>query len=603
MFHLPPAPRIFALLALMTLFPAGLLAQGAENLFNNGGFEQFTPRENLWDGVDSDGYLSGERRTVPAVTESGAVSELPMPISVNFVDVNGDGLPDLVTVDPAGYFRAYINSGTKAAPKFTHCEMIPLFLSRELAGGGRTVFENKDPRAALKLSLFDWSHRGVLDLVVGDYAGELFFLPNAGSATAPDWRQPRMPEDVMVKTSKSGVLWGNLLAPAAWDFDRDGKTDLLLGEGSYSANAVHLLVNKGTGSRPDFSEDARYYLAYGDGREQLVPTVADMNGDGQPDVIVGDRKGTVGIYLNPGGWKPGVELPLASLVSFGSVTSLGGCVAPFAADWNGDGLIDLIIGKTNGRIAVALNTGTKAQPKFDPPFEVKGEDLWNRDTLAIPTVWSTDSGAARGNLYGFIATVDAAHDPQAMPPEGARCLKAGYFPCPNRVFKVPMLDIPPNEDVREYFDLRRANDVRDATRAAITAGTHVFVVQNVPTAPLKVGGTYQLSFKVKGAGVKDARFIMAYYGRVENAPVKIEHGERDTAKIIRDESTEIGMEPGTFSPTPQWTAVTKTFKCHFQKPALKDLETTKAAVLQIRFTLPTLDSVLYLDDVQLVPKS
>ncbi|MEI8341221.1 MAG: hypothetical protein WCH43_06750 [Verrucomicrobiota bacterium] len=41
-------------------------------------------------------------------------------------------------------------------------------------------------------------------------------------------------------------------------------------------------------------------------------------------------------------------------------------------DINGDGVFDLITGKTNGRIAVALNKGTKEQPKFDTPAELKG---------------------------------------------------------------------------------------------------------------------------------------------------------------------------------------------------------------------------------------
>lgn len=598
-------PHFLTIVFPLLFFGADLLAQEGGNLINNGGFEQFSTRENLWDGVDSDGYLAGERRSLPAVTESGAVADLPLPVSVNFADINGDGLPDLVMADPSGFFRAYINSGTKTAPKFTHCEMIPLYLSRHPTATERPSQADRYGRLGIKLNLFDWSRRGLLDLTVGDYAGEVFFLPNTGSASAPEWRQPRVADDALVKTSKNGELWGNLFAPAAWDFDRDGKTDLLLGEGSYSANAVHLLLNKGSGSRPDFSvEGTRFYLAYGDGREQLVPTVVDFNGDGLPDVLVGDRKGTVGVYLNPGGWKPGTELPLASLISFGNVTSLGGCIAPCAADWNGDGLFDLIIGKTNGRIAVALNTGTKEQPKFEPPFELKGQDLWSRDTLAAPNGWSMDSGAARGNFYGYISTVDAALDAQAAPAEGARCLKAGRFPSPNKVFKAPMLDLPPNDDTsRGFFDVGFGTGVRDAGRLGFNAGTHVYVVSTQPKAQLKVGATYQLSFKVKGAGVRDARFAVAYLGHVENAPAKIVRGERNSATITRDESNETVDEPGTFSAGPQWTTVTKSFQCRFKQNALKRVEATTHVVLMFRFTLPTPESVLYLDDVQLVQKS
>lgn len=603
-------PRVFSALVAVWLAPAAflpgrLLADDPANLIINGGFERFSTRENLWDGVDSDGYLAGERRSSNALTESGSVSDLPMPLSVNFADINGDGLPDLVTVDPAGFFRAYINSGTKTEPKFTHAEMIPLFLSRHNRAGAQPWDGDREARFALKANLHDWGRRGVLDLTVADYAGDVFFLPNSGTPSAPEWRQPRTVEELELKTSKGGEKWGNLFAPAAWDFDKDGRTDLLLGEGSYSANAVHLLLNKGAGSRPDFSgEGSRSYLVYGDGREQLTPAVADFNGDGQPDVVVGDRKGTVGLYLNPGGWKPGTELPLTSMLSFGSVRSLGGCISLSAGDWNGDGLVDLVIGKTNGRIAVALNTGTKEQPKFDPPFEVKGQDLWGRTTQELPNTWGLDTGSTRGNLYGYVTTVDATRDPQAAPPEGTRCLKAGYYPSPNKVFKIPSLDIPPNEAVSEFFDVPYGTThVRDAVQLAHRAGTHTFVLEAFPKTQLKVGASYLISFKVKGSGVRDARYSMAYRGHIENAPAKIERGERNSAKITRDETYEKQLETGTFSPGAQWTAVTKTFQCQFKDPNLKKLDLTTSSAFEIRFTLPTPESVIYIDDVQIVPKS
>src|SRR3954462_8544358 len=113
---------------LLTLL-LGLAASGAsaQNLVKNGDFQKFTPIDNLWDGVDGAGFLAGFRRSTYATTESGRVGGQEMPISVSYMDVNGDGLPDLVTADPAGVLRAYINGGTKTEPKFTYAEIIPLF--------------------------------------------------------------------------------------------------------------------------------------------------------------------------------------------------------------------------------------------------------------------------------------------------------------------------------------------------------------------------------------------------------------------------------------------------------------------------------------------
>ena len=88
------------------------------NLLSNGGFEDGTHTvDNLWDGVDSDGYLAVFRFSAQVVTDRGTIGALAMPPSVALVDLNGDGKPDLLTADPTGYFRFYPNHGTATAPR------------------------------------------------------------------------------------------------------------------------------------------------------------------------------------------------------------------------------------------------------------------------------------------------------------------------------------------------------------------------------------------------------------------------------------------------------------------------------------------------------
>src|SRR5882762_808134 len=115
--------------SLAFLFILGLSAAGAcaQNLILNGDFAKSAPADNLWDGVDGAGFLAGFRRGTYALTESGKVGGQDMPISVSLVDLNGDGLPDIVTSDPSGVLRAFFNSGTKTEPKFTYAEIIPIF--------------------------------------------------------------------------------------------------------------------------------------------------------------------------------------------------------------------------------------------------------------------------------------------------------------------------------------------------------------------------------------------------------------------------------------------------------------------------------------------
>jgi hypothetical protein len=565
----------------------------AQNIVANGNFSQFKAEENLWDGVDGQNFLSGDRRSAYAVTESGKIGGLAMPVSVNYIDVSGDSFPDIVTADAEGVIRAYINGGTRNAPKWTHAEVVPIYppMVAKDVKWDRSLWEWG--HGYPKLAMFDWSKRGMPDLIYGNYVGDVVMIANAGTPTAPMFPQPTAYVKARVPISVKRP-WGNLFAPCPVDWNKDGKPDLLIGEGSYSANAVYVLLNQSSGSEPKFTEEQRYYLCYGDGREQLTPTVADWNGDGELDVIVGDRKGTVGVYLNPGNWKPGVELPLTTMVNFGNVRDFGTSVAPCAADYDGDGLFDLLIGKATGRIALSLNKGTAKEPKFETPTELQGVGIWSNN-IRIPAKWTMDPGINRGNLYGYIGVDDEPG------PDGSKVLKSGYFPSPNKVFKMVDLSVD-GKDYKDYFRYWLDEWVPiDARWAGYSRSADTFVIRQLLT-PLKTGTTYQLSFKVKGRTIQDGVATVAYLGANEGKPTKFEKGERGAAKPIKDETNEQQEEPVNFSSSADWKKVEKTFTVHFREKGIRALEETTLAILEFKFRLTPYLGDCLLADVQIVPK-
>jgi hypothetical protein len=300
----------------------------------NGDFTKTTPVDNLWDGVNFTGGLAGEVRNAYALTEKGPPGSITLPVSVNFVDMNGDGLNDIVSADPAGTMRVYFNSGTKTEPKFTVAEVVPLYLSRPSKD---EVFDYWNGHGMAKISMYDWNKSGSVDLLFGNYAGDLLFIPNQGTKSSPYFPQPPVYARAIIPTSKKDHLWGNLFAPCVYDWNKDGKPDILMGEGSYSANSIHLLINEGASLGGKFTDESRYFLCFGDGREHLVPTVADWDGDGEGDVLVGDRTGAVTVHLRPKNWKLGDELPVAQYVDFGGLAKLGVAITPTAVDYNGAG--------------------------------------------------------------------------------------------------------------------------------------------------------------------------------------------------------------------------------------------------------------------------
>jgi len=622
---------LFSLLAQAgcLVFTATLLAQAPatstpaapaapKNMIGNGGFETGFRRDNIWDGVDSTGSLAAERGALPILTTSGTIADTSMPVSVSVADLNGDGLPDIAAMDVLGYLRVYFNAGTKTEPKFTVGELANIFLSRinpeDPTTQGLDPRRNANARQGQRIHLSDMTRSGKKDLVIGDYLGEIMLIPNAGSGVKPDFRQPTTIASALIPTMKDSLKkWGNLLAPVVWDWNHDGKDDVLVGEGSYSANSIHLLLNQGSGGKPVFEENNSSVLAYGMGLEQLTPCIVDYNGDGALDLLVTERTGKIAVYLNKGKqWKAGETLPFDSFIPAGGATpatasaakdpmeaaklpgllSLGGIATISTGDFNGDGLFDLVFGKSNGKIAISLNTGTKTEPKFGSPVEVKGD----AGTLPFnsPSGWESDFGLSRGNFYGFVSVVKAADDPEAKPAEGNACLKAGYIASPNKIMPVPTQYSP-------AFTKGWKPPHNQWGLDSFGAPASFFDIMQAGRSQLKTGKTYIVTLKVKGSKVSEASVNIHYYGYKKLSEEKIERLDRGV-KVTKNEAQQWKVETVPFNPGPQWSEVKKEFTPKFEDKDLADLAQVTSWATYFSFILSPGAGTLYIDDVKIIEK-
>lgn len=145
--------------------------------------------------------------------------------------------------------------------------------------------------------MVDWDGDGDLDCLIGSFAGELFLRINVGTRAEPRFS----PESVPVEADGKALRVSGHASPAVTDWDRDGVWDLVVGS---STGQVDWFRNQGTTTEPRFAAAAMLLPAVSDTKfsDQEVPVggtakrgsraqicVTDYNGDGWPDLVVGDH--------------------------------------------------------------------------------------------------------------------------------------------------------------------------------------------------------------------------------------------------------------------------------------------------------------------------
>jgi hypothetical protein len=197
------------------------------------------------------------------------------------------------------------------------------------------------------------------------------------------------------------------------DWDSNGKKDLVVGE-SYNGGRVRVYSNTGSDSAPAFSSHSFVQVGGSDFQvgDQAMPVVVDWNNDGKKDVLCGEIYGKI-YYLE----NVGVDaVPVFSRSTFiqnnGANLEAGWRSAPVVCDWDSDGRKDLVIGSSDGRIRFYRNTGSDGEPAFSgyQHLNVDGENIdvgsysrpdvfdWNGDGMVDLLVGNGD-----GNVRVFNA--------------------------------------------------------------------------------------------------------------------------------------------------------------------------------------------------------
>ncbi|MEO1451773.1 MAG: T9SS type A sorting domain-containing protein, partial [Bacteroidota bacterium] len=146
----------------------------------------------------------------------------------------------------------------------------------------------------------------------------------------------------------------------------------------------------------------------------LYPTMGDLDGDGDEDILIGKPNGELDFYNNIS-FTPNAVLPDFDLVSFGyQGIDVGSHATPQLVDVDRDGLLDLVIGEKDGNLNYYHNDGTANQANFTLVDEEWGginvSRAFFQPGYSFPSFyWEADTahviiGSEQGVMYHFATT-------------------------------------------------------------------------------------------------------------------------------------------------------------------------------------------------------
>ncbi len=225
----------------------------------------------------------------------------------------------------------------------------------------------------------DWNNDGLNDLVVGHFSGALSVYLNRGVgkkgivfekadiSRQDGFGRRGVPTWAWRFNKATCVCPGpGRLSPRVVDWDNDGKKDFVIGDGRGAQTRIWR--NIGTDKAPVFSTHHLQYLPPDAGirpyHETVQPYVADWNGDGKKDLIMGRNLG-VYVYLNVGtDAAPKFDFDRSRLGTKIRNVFPSERLSPVVVNWDGDGTKDLVVGSQRGEVWFARNVGSKTRPEF-----------------------------------------------------------------------------------------------------------------------------------------------------------------------------------------------------------------------------------------------
>jgi hypothetical protein len=283
--------------------------------------------------------------------------------SPNFADFDGDGDLDLLCGDFLDGFTYFENRGSRTEPQYA--------AGRELQLDGQPLNMHL---CMIVVSAIDWDGDHDIDLVVGQEDGRVALLEHTGEIVAG---MPLFAAPVFFQQQANEVKFGALVTPVSVDWDGDGDEDLVCGN---TAGEIGFIENLDGGCPPRWA----------------APVLLEAGG--QPIRILAGPSGSIQ----------------------GPAEAKWGYTTISVADWDHDGLLDIVANSIWGKVVWYRNVGSRTAPALAAAQSIRVQwpgappkpawNWWDPQDGELATQWRTTPAVVDWNGDGWNDLVMLDHE-------------------------------------------------------------------------------------------------------------------------------------------------------------------------------------------------
>ncbi len=298
-----------------------------------------------------------------------------------------------------GYIYLLRNIGTDLNPQYAP--------KRKIQAGGADI----DVYGWPSPNFADFDGDGDLDIICGEFLDSFTYFENTGTRSKPCYTKGQKLQHAE-ETIRMDL---QMIVPTSIDWDADGDVDLVVGQEdgrvAFVENSGEIVDGTPHFLPPRFFQQEADHLKFG---ASTTPVSVDWDADGDEDILTGNTAGYIGFFENLSGgikprWAPPVYLKadgrIIRIMAGENGSIQGPCEAKWGettlsvADWNHDGLPDLLVNSMIGEILWYRNTGTLHKPRLAASQHIEVEwpsappkprwNWWDPAGKQLVTQWRT----------------------------------------------------------------------------------------------------------------------------------------------------------------------------------------------------------------------